>query len=150
MATCTPCAVTAAANTETRAAELTALAPAPDSPAPASGSDDASGHEDTAGLKLVAQADGNDPPGTTCVAGAFVRDEHIAAVAVDITVNRYGDHDPRGRMFAFEDELGRVRDEERRNADARANNSKPAVTAGLQGDAIQRSFCGCTPASVSE
>jgi hypothetical protein len=96
-----------------------------------------SSHEDSAGLKLIAAPDGDAPAGATCVRGAPVRDERVSALAVDITVNRYGDHDPHGRMFAFDSDVARVRDEERRNAAARTSASEPAVTAGLQGDAIQ-------------
>ena len=62
-------------------------------------------HEESAGLKLVAAPDGNVPAGATCAKGAVVREERIAALAVDITLNRFGDHDPRGRMFAFEDDV---------------------------------------------
>ena len=132
VATATPTAAHAAPIIEIGPNDLGAIpASAPDP------GDQASSHEESVGLKLVKQDDGNDPPGTTCAPGAFVRDEHVTALAVDITVNRYGDHDPRGRMFAFDDEVARVRDEERRNAAARAGDGDFAVTPGLQGDAIQ-------------
>ena len=140
LATATPSAAHAVALTEVGSPVLGDLAttqPTDPSADPSDGSDQASSHEESVGLKLVTQADGNDPPGSTCAAGAFVRDEHITALAVDITVNRYGDHDPRGRMFAFDDQVARVRDEEQRNTAARTGNSEPAVSAGLQGDAIQ-------------
>jgi len=90
------------------------------------------------GLKLVAQADDVTPPaGSRCRSGAPVREERIAAIAVDITLNRWGDHDPLGRMFALVDSIPAIRAEERRNAAARRGTGEPAVTNGLQGDAIQ-------------
>lgn len=96
-----------------------------------------SSHEDSAGLKLVAAPDDSQPHGARCSRGAPVRRERVTALAVDITVNRYGDHDPQGRMFAFDSDVARVRDEERRNAAARTSSAEPSVTPGLQGDAIQ-------------
>lgn len=81
-------------------------------------------------------------PGTggragSCAEGAPERRYQVVAIAVDITVNRFLDHDPEGRMFALEEELDRVRSEEAANDRARAGDGQPAVTSGLQGDAIQ-------------
>lgn len=76
-------------------------------------------------------------PASTCGRGAPVRAYRAAAIEVDITVNRYLDHDPQGRMYVLEEDLERVRAEEASNAAARAGRGDPAVTAGLQGDAIQ-------------
>ena len=105
------------------------------------GSEARDGHEDGEGLTLVAaqdaDADGDTRAGSACPRGAPVRRYDVAAVAVDITLNRYLDHDPEGRMYVLEDELERVRDEERRNEAARTTGTEPAVTVGLQGDAIQ-------------
>ncbi|HUR18034.1 MAG TPA: multicopper oxidase domain-containing protein [Acidimicrobiales bacterium] len=90
-------------------------------------------------LGLTAPADGREsgPPEGACGRAVPVRDYDVAAIAVDVTVNRYLDHDPEGRMFVLEEDLGRVRAEEAVNAAARAGGGEPAVTAGLQGDAIQ-------------
>ena len=55
-------------------------------------------------------------------------------------LNRWGDHEPQGRMYALESAVEAVRAEERRNADARtatATNgaaADPAASVGLQGD----------------
>ena len=96
-----------------------------------------SGHEDSEGLKLVAAA-ASDPPATgRCEPDAPRRRYQVVAMAVDITLNRYLDHDPRGRMYALEGDAPEIRAEERRNADARANQGDPAVSLGLQGDAIE-------------
>lgn len=98
--------------------------------------DQASSHEDS-GLKLVAAPDTQRVLGTRCGSNAVVREARISALDVDITLNRYLDHDPQGRMFSLDDDIGRVRDEERRNAAARTGLAEPAVSAGLEGDAIQ-------------
>ena len=99
-----------------------------------------SGHEDAEGLKLVAAGEESSDSGAAggrCPRGARVRRYDVVAVAVDITVNRYLDHDPDGRMYVLEERLDAVRDEERRNEAARAGAGEPAVSVGLQGDAIQ-------------
>ncbi|HVE63100.1 MAG TPA: hypothetical protein VNB94_04805 [Mycobacteriales bacterium] len=61
----------------------------------------------------------------------------VVAIAVDITLNRYLDHDPQGRAFVLAADLPRARAEEARNDLARRTGTEPAVSAGLQGDAIQ-------------
>lgn len=73
----------------------------------------------------------------TCAGGAPVRVYQAVAVAVDITVNRFLDHDPDGRMFVLEQDLDRVRTEEAANDRARAGQGESMVSRGLQGDAIQ-------------
>lgn len=40
-------------------------------------------------------------PGQPCPTGAPVRDYRVQAIDVDITVNRFGDHDPLGKMFVL-------------------------------------------------
>lgn len=76
-------------------------------------------------------------PGPSCGKGGPERRYDVVAIDVDITVNRFGDHDPEGAMYVLEADLPRVRQEEAQNARARADGSEPAVSVGLQGDAIQ-------------
>ena len=98
-----------------------------------------SGHETDQGIPLAA----SDPApesvsvGAACAAGVPVRSYDVDAIDVDVTLNRYLDHDPQGRMYVLVDDVERVRSEEAQNAAARAGNSEPAVSIGLQGDAIQ-------------
>ena len=75
--------------------------------------------------------------GLRCAPGAPVREYDVVAINVEITLNRYLDYDPDGRMYVLDEELGRVRQQETQNRDARAANTEPAVSLGLQGDAIQ-------------
>jgi FtsP/CotA-like multicopper oxidase with cupredoxin domain len=96
-----------------------------------------SGHEDAEGLKLVADTDETVRHGSRCPSGMPLRRFEVAAIPVDITLNRWGDHDPLGRMFALADAIPTIRAEERRNAAARRGAGDPAVSNGLQGDAIQ-------------
>jgi FtsP/CotA-like multicopper oxidase with cupredoxin domain len=100
----------------------------------------AASHETAEGFVLAPASRADARPRsapTRCTRGARVRTYRVAALAVDITLNRYLDHDPRGRMYALERGVTRVRDEERRNEAARADTGEPAVSTGLQGDAIQ-------------
>ena len=128
------------ASTSTRsiAAALPALTTAA-APAPhVHGADDPSAHEESEGFVLVASAAReNSAPAVRCDPSVAVRSYRVAAIGVDITLNRYLDHDPQGRMYVLEEDLARVRDEEARNAAARKTGSEPAVSIGLQGDAIQ-------------
>jgi FtsP/CotA-like multicopper oxidase with cupredoxin domain len=96
-------------------------------------------HEAAEGQRLVAERGETVGEGSGCRRGAPVRRFLLVAAAVDITLNRYLDHDPNGRMYVLEGELERVRAEEARNAAARgpARTAEPGVSLGLQGDAIQ-------------
>ncbi len=62
-----------------------------------------------------------------CPAGAQEKVFDIAAIDVDITLNRFGDHDPIGKMYVLEDRIDDVRDEE----------ATGKVSIGLGDDAIQ-------------
>src|SRR5207237_1201479 len=72
-----------------------------------------------------------------CTQGAPVRHYDVSAINVDITLNRYLDHEPQGRMYALTADVSRIRQEEAANARARTTDSAPGVSLGLQGDAIQ-------------
>ncbi len=101
-------------------------------------SHDIAGHESADGLTLVSQRRPAPAGGATrCPARAAVRRYNVVAIAVDITLNRYLDHDPHGRAFVLAADLPRVRAEEARNNAARSRGAEPAVSIGLQGDAIQ-------------
>ncbi|MCW2928698.1 MAG: uncharacterized protein JWM86_2666 [Thermoleophilia bacterium] len=62
-----------------------------------------------------------------CPAGAPVRHYAVAALDVDITLNRFGDHDPKGHMYALQERV----------ADVRAQEASKQVSIGLGDDAIQ-------------
>lgn len=76
-------------------------------------------------------------PAALCPATAPVHEYHIVAINVEITLNRYLDYDPQGRMFVLEEDVARVRQEEAQNKAARLGNGELAVSMGEQGDAIQ-------------
>ena len=76
-------------------------------------------------------------PGSRCDSAAPRRHYDVAAVDVEITLNRYLDYDPDGRMYVLEQDLDRVRLEEAQNRAARADQAEPAVSIGLGGDRIQ-------------
>ncbi len=96
------------------------------------------GHEGSEGLSLRSDhAKETVSPGARCPATAPRRDYKIAAINVEITLNRFLDHDPNGRMYVLEEDLARAREEEAKNRGSRAGRGEPAVSLGLQGDAIQ-------------
>ena len=96
--------------------------------------------------------------GPGCPSGAPVQSYDVLAINVDITLNRFLDHDPGGYMYVLAENLEGVRAEEKQNEEARqgkadsADSKKgkgrrgkevpeisadPAVSNGLQGDFIQ-------------
>ena len=100
--------------------------------------DGVAGHEASEGFLLEASPDRRrGGPFPRCVTGVRVREYDVVALNVDISLNRYLDHDPEGRMFALAEDVDRVRAEEDQNATARGGLAGAAVSMGLQGDAIQ-------------
>jgi hypothetical protein len=65
-----------------------------------------------------------------CPAGAPDRSYNVDAINVDITLNRFGDHDPTGKMYVLDEGVQAVRDEEHSALPNR-------VSIGLREDAIQ-------------
>ena len=95
------------------------------------------GHAGDEGLVLRPQAEESVYAAARCSSDAPVREFNAVVVNVEISLNRFLDYDPLGRMYVLEEELSRVRAEEAQNRAARADQADPAVTIGLQGDAIQ-------------
>ncbi len=75
--------------------------------------------------------------GRRCDPDAPIRHYAVAAINVEITLNRFLDYDPDGRMYVLEEDLELVRLEEAQNRAARSDESMPAVSIGLDGDRIQ-------------
>ncbi|MCH7713065.1 MAG: multicopper oxidase domain-containing protein, partial [Chloroflexi bacterium] len=96
------------------------------------------GHEGAEGL-VLGGASGEETvyAASMCGSSAPVREYNLAAINIEISLNRFLDYDPFGRMFVLEEELGRARSEEAQNRQARLDLAEPAVSIGLQGDAIQ-------------
>ena len=94
-------------------------------------------HEQGEGLTLVAQRDESVELGGRCPDVAPLREYEVVAIAVEITLNRYLDHDPEGRMYVLQEDVAAVREEEETNERARTSGSEAALSIGLQGDAIQ-------------
>ena len=96
-----------------------------------------SGHDGSEGALLGSTDAETVSGGVRCRPDAPVREFGIAAAHVEITLNRFLDYDPNGLMYVLEERLDDVRREESQNRAARAGNADPAVSLGLQGDAIQ-------------
>ena len=73
-----------------------------------------------------------------CAPTATVRSYRIVAINVQITLNRFLDYDPDGRMYVLEDELARVRQEEAQNRAARQDKAAPAVSSACRGTPSNR------------
>ena len=95
------------------------------------------GHAGDEGLVLRPQPEESVYAAARCPSSVPVREFNAVAINVEISLNRFLDYDPVGRMYVLEGELSRVRAEEAQNKAARADQAEPAVSIGLQGDAIQ-------------
>ncbi|MDQ1644330.1 MAG: hypothetical protein QOJ50_514, partial [Cryptosporangiaceae bacterium] len=62
-----------------------------------------------------------------CPDGTPTRTYDVQAINVNIPLNRFGDHDPKGRMYALTSQIGAIRDQE----------ATQKVQIGLRNDAIQ-------------
>jgi len=68
-------------------------------------------------------------PADVCSAAARTISYTVLAINVDITINRFGDHDPSGMMYVLEENLDAVR--------AQETSPLPRVSTGLGDDPIQ-------------
>ncbi|MEO8267388.1 MAG: hypothetical protein ABI706_17950 [Ilumatobacteraceae bacterium] len=67
------------------------------------------------------------PPTSVCPAGSFTRSYNVTMIDVDIPLNRWGDHDPAGKMYALTSQIPAIR----------AQELSREVSLGLRGDPIQ-------------
>ena len=91
------------------------------------------------GIGLAAQATDEETvrEGPRCSDDAACASTTSSPINVEITLNRYLDHDPEGRMYVLEEELERVRERSGRTPKRARATADPAASLGLQGDAIQ-------------
>jgi hypothetical protein len=88
--------------------------------------------------------------GTRCAPDASVRRYDLVAINIEITLNRFLDYDPEGRMYALEEELAWARLEEAQNKAARAGMSgHPPYPLGFRETRFKPSRSGPTRASAS-
>jgi hypothetical protein len=81
----------------------------------------------TGGSLLSPSAAGAAPASGACPAGAPTRSYDVQSINVNIPLNRFGDHDPKGRMYVLTNKIAAVRAEE----------ATQQVSIGLRNDAIQ-------------
>ena len=81
----------------------------------------------TAGVLPTLTAADAATPSSPCPAGAPGRSYAVSAINVDIPLNRFGDHDPRGRMYVLDEDIPAVREQE----------ATQEVSIGLRDDPIQ-------------
>ncbi|MFI5305078.1 MAG: multicopper oxidase domain-containing protein [Nitrospiria bacterium] len=76
-------------------------------------------------------------PGGHCPSGTPRREFDVTTINIEITLNQWGDYYP-GYMYVLTENIQKVREEEKRNKDARKeSNDLGAVSTGLQRDLIQ-------------
>src|SRR3954454_12180508 len=77
-------------------------------------------------------------PGQPCPSGAPTRVYDVRAIDVDIPLNRFGDHDPQGKMYvAVLHDAGDPGKLDRRVQAVRAEEARRHLTNGLRNDPIQ-------------
>ena len=75
--------------------------------------------------------------GQRCQANAPVKEYHVSAINIEITLSRFLDYFP-GYMYVLTENVEKARAEETANKEAREKENDPgAVSNGLQGDVIQ-------------
>ena len=107
-------------------------------------------HETDEGLPLGTNNQESVYAGALCVPSATVRQYNVAAINVEITLNRYLDYDPQGRMYVLEEDLARVRADKRRTEqEARAGPARsPPSRSACRATRSSRSRCAWTRASA--
>src|SRR4051812_33375992 len=73
-------------------------------------------------------------PGSPCTSAATVKQFFVQAIDVDITLNRFGDHDPVGKMYVGATTAARLNAQIQR-VRAEETAPLPRVSSGLHGDA---------------
>lgn len=97
----------------------------------------ADAHAAMQGALLAASREESVGSGDRCPAGAPVKRFEVSAINVEITLNRFLQH-YQGYMYVLTEHVAKVRQEEKRNADARQQEQDPgAVSTGLSGDLIE-------------
>jgi len=75
--------------------------------------------------------------GQRCPANAPIKEYHVSAINIEITLSRFLDYFP-GYMYVLKENVEKARGEEAANREAREKENDPgAVSNGLQGDVIQ-------------
>jgi manganese oxidase len=82
-------------------------------------------------------------PGNPCPVGAPLRSYQVDAINVTVPLNRMGDFDPVGKMYALRSQVGAIRDEEgtrRVTPGLRDDPIQPLVIRANLGDCLEVSF----------
>ncbi|MGA8979089.1 MAG: multicopper oxidase domain-containing protein [Pedococcus sp.] len=88
-------------------------------------------------------AQASSPPSGCLSGGAADKTFDVTALDVNIPVNRFGDHDPKGKMYALTSRVTAIRDEERSqqvSIGLRDDAIQPLVVRANEGDCVEVSF----------
>ncbi|MDP9464701.1 MAG: multicopper oxidase domain-containing protein, partial [Actinomycetota bacterium] len=78
-------------------------------------------------------------PPSVCPAGSFTRTYNVTMINVDIPLNRWGDHDPAGKMYALTSQIPAIRNQEQTrqvSLGLRDDPIQPLVIRANQGDCV--------------
>jgi manganese oxidase len=92
------------------------------------------------GVITVPSHAGAATPPSVCPATAMLRSYSVTMIDVDIPLNRYGDHDPAGKMYALTSQIGAIRAEEisrEVSLGMRDDPIQPLVIRANQGDCVE-------------
>ena len=81
--------------------------------------------------------------GSPCPVGVPLKTYDVQAIDVDITLNRFGDHDPQGKMYVLSEEVARVRREQavrKASIGLRKDAIQPLVIRANIGDCVELQF----------
>ncbi len=87
----------------------------------------------------TSQASAVTPP-SVCPAGTFTRSYNVTMIDVDIPLNRWGDHDPAGKMYALTSRIPAIRAEEQTrdvSLGLRDDPIQPLVIRANEGDCVE-------------
>ena len=96
------------------------------------------------GINPLGRATAADTVANPCPNGAALKHFDVSAIDVDITLNRFGDHDPKGHMYVLNDAIPAVRAAEQTHyvsvGEHDGDPIQPLVIRANMGDCVEVSF----------
>jgi manganese oxidase len=81
-----------------------------------------------------------DMPNEKCLKGAPIRNFNIASIQVDVVYNKFGDHDPKAKIYALQEDVEKIRQAITENPGKPVKEIQPLALRANKGDCIQVTF----------
>jgi manganese oxidase len=81
-----------------------------------------------------------DMPNEKCLKGAPVRNFTITATQVDMVYNKFGDHDPKAKIYVLQEDVDKILQKHAENPGKIVKEIQPLVLRANKGDCIQVTF----------